>query len=337
MSALPSLLKSYQMRGNAPFPANTSQEDVRRSQWWMLVHMLLDVVATGSTSGTRHANSVWSCYYSCDSVTAGTAGDGVNRWTTYANVIGAASGAAHAWMVLYNANFGLYMLVSRNSTTTGIRMEVSFTAPTGGSTTVDPTMTNSWAFGATSSGVSTTWSGVSDDAAGNFNYAHLITTDDGRFFFLVSRTGSGFFSSFCALLPAVNGRVGDTNNLFTMASALNSSRGAPTHSNLTANNGCVCRTPNNAGIVTTGGVQSINFGGSAYAGNYGIDSVSGDFMSYPLFVMSLASQVAYRGQVPDLYFIGTATVGASVPTVAAQERVIAGDVIVPFPGIVPNI
>lgn len=337
MSALPALTKTYATRANVPFPDVTTQANVRKSHIWLLKAFLMNLVATGTLAGTRHANSVWTCDYSCDSTTAGTAGDGVDRWTTFANVVGNTTGVAHSWIVLRNVNSGLYLLIDYNSTGDTLRVEVSKVAFTGGTTTTSPTSTAGWCFGSTTTGTGVSVTLIGDNAAGNLNYAHFTTTDDGRFFFHASRTGLTVFSAFLALLPSVNARGGDSYNWFAIGHASSGGRGAPAHANLIAAAGCSSRAPNGSAPVTVGGVQSVTFGSSAYAGSYGVDALSGDYLAYPMFVMSLSPQVAYRGQIPDVYVIGTATVGGSIPSAAAQQRVVAGDLVVPFTTTPPNI
>jgi hypothetical protein len=50
--------------------------------------------------------SVWSMRYSCNSVVAGVAGDGVDRWATDADLVWTNAGAVCSWMVLRNSGMG---------------------------------------------------------------------------------------------------------------------------------------------------------------------------------------------------------------------------------------
>ena len=85
-----------------------------------------------------------TCDRSCNGTTAGSAADGVFRWTTDADVVFTDASAAHSWAVLnMGAGFGgLYLLV----TCKGVHGQIDgdfqaflATSWTGGSTTVDPT------------------------------------------------------------------------------------------------------------------------------------------------------------------------------------------------------
>lgn len=338
MAALPALTKTYSTRANVPYPNVSSVAHVRASFLWLLKAALMDQLSTGTLVGSRNANSVWTCDHSCDGTTAGTPADGVDRWTgTYdiSKIVGASVGVAHSWIVLRNTASGLYLCIDFNSAGASARFAVSKTSFSGGTTTAGPTSANEFQFGSTGTSNSTTYNFSTDEGTGNVNYAHFTATDDGRFFFEVSRAGLGVFSSVLFLLPSVGGRVSDTNNWFAIAAAAASGRGGVGYNALQQVGGCVSRTPNNSGVVTTGGAGVPEFGNTAYPGTYGVDGVSGDYMAFPIFVMSLGPQVAYRGQLEDTYLIGTAAVGASVPSAAAQQRVVVGDVVVPFNGTPP--
>jgi len=341
MSALPALTKAYATRANIPFPAVSTQQEVRKSQIWLLKACLMNQVATGTLVGTRNLNSVWTCYYSCDGTTAGTAGDGVDRWGGAFNaaaIVQNTNGNAHSWIVLYNAASGIYVILDCNNATSGLRIEYSLVAPTGGTTTSGPTSTEPWQTTTTLTGAGSAWTNfVADDAAGNINWAHFTTADDARFHFETSRNGLGVFSCFASLWRSDNARPSDTRNWFALGASSTSGRGAGVHSTIAGSSGCISRTPNNASVVSTGGVQNTNFGGVSYPNSYGVDALTGEYLAYPMFVMALAPQVVYRGQLPDFYFIGTATVGASVPSAVAQERVVIGDMVLPFTGTPPNV
>jgi hypothetical protein len=85
--------------------------------------------------------------YSCSSTVAGSVNDGVDRWTTTANIVQNAAGSAHSWFVFKMAG-GVQFLWSfgngnATSNTGGIVASISPSAGfTGGSTTADPTATD---------------------------------------------------------------------------------------------------------------------------------------------------------------------------------------------------
>lgn len=90
----------------------------------------------------------WVVQYSCDSVTAGAAGDLVDRWAADANLVWANPGSAHSWIVLRQTgiatNFEVCIATnSASSSPSAITIAVSPSAGfTGGSTTARPTATD---------------------------------------------------------------------------------------------------------------------------------------------------------------------------------------------------
>mgnify|MGYP001566308965 FL=1 len=341
LPALPALTRTYSCRANVPFQANDTALNMSRSMMFSLVKHMLDTLAGGTTAGSRHANSVWTVRYSCNSVTAGVAGDGIDRWTTIANLVFAANGAAHSWFVMENTTLGYQVCVDLNNaagTNVGFVAAEIATPFTGGTTTTRPTATNEFLMGTTSTGGTANFIFITDVTTGNFNWTHYITANTGEFYFLSSRTGLGFFSTSMKMQKTTNPQTGDTRNVFLLGHSLVTGRGAPSYGALVqAAAGCVGRNVNGS-VNTTGGIQNAGtFGATAWPGSNGIDAVSGNYPAYPCHVSSLGTQEAYRGQLPDLFVIGTAPTAGSVPSSAAQTSVIAGDFVVPFPTVNPTV
>lgn len=90
----------------------------------------------------------WTVRYSCDSVAAGTVGDGVDRWAADTNLVWASADASgvRSWIVLRNTDGVEILIECRNPTITvgkGLRIVMSPAAHfTGGSTTTRPTATD---------------------------------------------------------------------------------------------------------------------------------------------------------------------------------------------------
>lgn len=342
MPALPAVTKTYSARGNVPYVDVTTALNVARSAIWALKEHMKNTATGGATSGTRHANSVWAVRYSCDSVTAGVAGDGVDRWAAITNLVWNNTGSAHSWFVLRNTTLGYEVCIDLNSASTNsIRIAVAEVATpfTGGTTTTGPTAANEFDMGSSSVGTGAAFQWQGDTATGNFNWTHYITAEDGQFYFVCSRTGLGYFSTFMAVQKTTAASPSDTRNVFALGASGNSGRGAPsTGTIVNASAGCVGRFPNGA-QNTTGGIQAGGrFGGSDWPGTLGIDSVTGNYLAFPHHVGSLGgAQPSYRGVLPDQYSIATAPVGGAIPSAAAQERVVVGDIIMPYPGVNPII
>ena len=94
------------------------------------------------------ASTPWTMRYSCNSVTAGAAGDGVDRITTNANLVWASAGSAHSWIVLRQTgiatNFEL-LLSCENAHASGTTLMIVVSPAagfTGGTTTARPTATD---------------------------------------------------------------------------------------------------------------------------------------------------------------------------------------------------
>lgn len=94
------------------------------------------------------ASNPWRVAYSCDGTTAGTAGDGVDRWADVGDVnYSTAASSAHSWIVLQNQVTDMEILIEclTTSTSTGkiVRLVVSAHAGfSGGSTTSSPSATD---------------------------------------------------------------------------------------------------------------------------------------------------------------------------------------------------
>lgn len=134
--AVPSLTKTWQFNvNNLAAAQGTVGADARL----LLYNFVTAMIGFGSNP--------WVVDYSCLSATAGTKGDGVNRWTSAGALVWAAAGTAHSWMVLKQTGIAstYEILFDCSSATTGTVMTiaVSFSAGfTGGTNTTAPTATD---------------------------------------------------------------------------------------------------------------------------------------------------------------------------------------------------
>lgn len=147
--ALPSLAKSYQFKVNQAFPAlGTALADNRA----LLLGIRDGLKGVGSwTDGAGSPFSptnVWTTRYSCDSVAAGSAGDGVDRWVSASNLVWNNAGSAHSWYVLRQTaiatNYEL-LISLEGAAANGVLITVVVSpsaAFTGGTTTARPTATD---------------------------------------------------------------------------------------------------------------------------------------------------------------------------------------------------
>lgn len=334
MSAIPAVSKTYFARGNAPFAANGSILQLMQSAVFLLIENLRNTASSGATDGTRHGNSSWAIKGSCDS-TATSSSDLIASRT---NLVWANAGVARSWWWAENATLGYQIVVDcLNPAANLVIAFAPISAPfSGGTTTARPVSSGEFLWNNTSTGDSSV-PFLSDTVTGNSNYAHFCCAEDGQFFFFVTRSGLGLATTFCALQKTAG--TSDTRNVFALGHAQISGRGSPSRTIMGGQaDGCVGRTPNGLAIASQGGVDRVFPGGYEFFGSgaAGTDAVTGKYNVAALPVWSAqAGQYAYRGILPDLYFVPAVTIGTSIPSTAAQTRVVLGDFIVPFPGIVP--
>lgn len=166
--ALPILVNGWEFDPNVAVAAQGSVLATHRRLLRTIVNRIL-----GLSSG-----SLFACAYSCNSVTAGTPGDGVNRWVSDTNLVSANAGSAHSWIVIRSTQ-GWQLLISLeqgSATLGGLSMWCSYAAGfTGGSTTTRPTATDEFQFVTTGS-----WGGSADVAS----VVHVHATDDGSQLFV---------------------------------------------------------------------------------------------------------------------------------------------------------
>lgn len=133
--ALPSLAKTWQYNRNNTVAAQGSATATNRRLMRSLKNALVGF-------GTNP----WTLRYECDSVTAGTAGDGVTRWSADANLVGNSAGSAHSWTVLQQTGIGSSFQMCIDLTAATLQTAtIVFSASagfTGGTTTARPTATD---------------------------------------------------------------------------------------------------------------------------------------------------------------------------------------------------
>ena len=341
MATVPALTQAYSARVNVPAPDVSTALAIHRFNAWSLYMHLTNQHSTGTASAVaRHANSVWTVRQSCDGAVAGAAGDGVDRWTstfTPSKLVRAASGSAHSWMVLRNAAAALECCIALNSATDGAGAVVfaRVSAPfSGGSTTARPTAPALEEFQAGSRSNPTTSTTASyqhgfDHTTGAAHWSSMVFGEDGRFMHALHKTGAGVAHSVTALWRTTANQVADTRNWYAGNFGQSNSRGQPSYSLMTGA-AWATRLPDGS-LPTAGGLKGVAFGGSAYTAAYGQDFNGGNFYADPMEFRELAPQVWDRGFFPDLYLIGTAAIGRSYPSVAAQTHLVIGDVLAPFP------
>lgn len=334
MAALPALIRTWSARGNRPNAANSSALLIAQSTIFALKEHMKDTAAGGSVGGTRNPASVWVTKGSSDGTTFDTSG--TDLITSHTNLVWAAGN--HSWWWGENVASGYQCVIAcygGTSSAIGLAFAPISTPFTGGSLTARPTSTQEFMWGTTTTGATVVATFLADVVTGNNNYTHYVTADDGQFWFLTSRSGLGIFTTVAGFAKPTGSS--DPRAAFVIGSTSLSGRGAMGRSVIfDSGNGAVSRAPN--GVATaTGGLQVPGYaGGSHYLAVNGVDANTGKYLAFPVDAFSAAvGQAAYRGRFVDLVAVGTRPVGDSFPSTAAQERVVVGDTMLPFPTVVP--
>jgi len=314
---LPALSKTYQFNvGQAITAQGTALATNRR------------ILRTIKNTLIGFGTNPWTVRYSCDSSSAGSAGDGVDKWAADSNLVWANSGSAHSWMVLRQTGIATnyeICISCENASANGssITLVVSPSAAfTGGSTTARPTATDEIAI--LSNAV---WGGVwSTDAA---SVIQAMQSTDGqvtRVLVHVSNTVRTFWS-FSKPANAISGWSNPS-----LAVALGSaSTGVITYANLnTAANGKSKVGSTTCSFYMTGEA----FGGSMLGQQMGKGQISNN---WPIAGIGLASATALcvdrYGTVYDLWWgADTASEGATYPDDATRTFVQFGVLVFPWDG-----
>jgi hypothetical protein len=177
--ASPTLQKTWEFDVNNNF-IGSDQYDLRQKLLLGIKNALIDGVTF---------TVPWTVRYSCDSTTAGSAGDGVDHWSASTDVVWEPSGSVHSWIVLRQTDyFGsgnhLEMLIDCEQGASGdnyaaIGVYLSNTAFSGGTTGTRPTATGEWSVIASGgSEVTSNWQGL--DSVQTTKSFHMMASDDGE-------------------------------------------------------------------------------------------------------------------------------------------------------------
>lgn len=337
---VPALSQAYFTRANVPVPDTSTSTIISKWSQWALKAALMNQLGTGTTAGTRHANSVWTCLGSSDGTTGAL--DGVDRWgSTFdiSKIVTAASGTAHSWIALRNATNGYDIVLDLNSTTTGtstLRAMKSSAGLTGGTNLVcpqTPSNTEEWLAGsaavtaATVSGV-TTWGDLA--GVGIANYAHFVTSDNGLcWWWAMSIAGHGRTNVFTAFWKALGGNAGDTRNQWWIkGGGSTTGDGTPTATTLATNGVLTRRGYGNVAPHTRGG-RWMTYGGTTLE-NQGIDRVSGNYLVFPMDMAVSEALPIMCGALPDVYLTtASGRAGSCYPSAASMQMVVLGSTLVP--------
>lgn len=219
----PPLELTYYTDVDYTIPDYSSTTNYCKAMWWTVKAALKGTVLnTNAVVGTQ-----WTLKYSCDSATAGTANDGVDRiGDTFdaSKIVRTTGGGARSWAVFESPSAlgPVYLCMDYTGSADNLATWAwSKTAFTGGTTTARPTSTDEFV----SSVFAFCETGVSAAAK-----VHKIVTSSGHYILMNGRTGLGKPSHAQGFLPVTEIYSGDVWPFFGFVDAGSSSNG-PFHAN----------------------------------------------------------------------------------------------------------
>lgn len=179
MGTLPSLTRTWRFQVNQAIAGGGTGTATCQLLMYAIKQSLIGSGAwTDSAGAAAAAAGNFTVDYSCDSVTAGTKGDGVDRWAASTNLVWAAAGVAHSWIVLAQTGIGASFEVCIDLTNGNVEHAVilmSATGFTGGTTTNRPTAADEVAL--TNPAGTSLWGGT--NAAGIASTLHVLNSTGG--------------------------------------------------------------------------------------------------------------------------------------------------------------
>ena len=358
----PSLSKTYCSTVNVAITNTSSAANINANLFWLVKAALMNQLGT-PTSGTRHANSVWTCYGSSNGVTA--AMDGVDRWgSTFsaASLVRGSSGSVpHSWIVLQNTTLGVQLLIDLLNNTFNVTARVAFTPISTPFTTAatathsPPTTGKSVSLAQNNDSTSTTgiyWNGENNPPVGTVYRVSFTFDNDGEFYLMFHRKGILGFTggligfrpqggpatpliatSFCLLGTSPTSYDTNYNNKGWPYDAGGGLTGVSAYGTLSQ--------AAEATIISIAGYSGYGFAGFYHSGDVYRNTVPnqrpGTAYYSPVQVWDVLPAIAYRGVVPDMYHVTGSGNCASYPSVAAQTHIGTGPYAVPMLGGVPLI
>lgn len=289
--------------------------------------------------------------YSCNGVTAGTVNDGVDRWTTTANINPNAPGSAHSWFVFKQPGVasGFQYLISAevigslNSALTLSCWASPSAGFTGGTTTARPTATDEVA--AVNTTAPTYFGGGTGTSTSTAYRMHLMQSTDGscmRFIIcmssiaavsLVIDTPSNTVTGWSN--PFICWGGGNANTFPTTANMNNSSFSQENGTTLIPKTVIAGTTA--SCILTSEGSSTLPGFVSTIYGTFA-NEVDLGWSIWPMGIASITAGVRGRiGSMTDMWWGSRGAITGDTYDVTSKTFAQFGDLIVPWNGTVPLI
>lgn len=318
---LPLLGKTWQFVPNYAVTATGTALGTNRT----ILKAIKDFLTTDAAEWVDNTNvattaaNLWTVRYSCDSATAGTAGDGVDRWDAITDLVWANAGSAHSWIVIRNVAIGAsaeILISCEGYATNGQNITLAMSANagfTGGTTTARPTATDEVVL-INNAG----WGGVGN--ADNNVKLHVMKSTDGECWrVFCCNTGQANTAIIVGKAAAFNASAW-TNRMVMFAQA-NSTAGTNVLTNALLNgaanfNG---RGTSNMTLYLAGMYFAASLANAAITTANDLSS-AWPFMPQQL-VSSTASNRGFHGYLSDMWY-GSTTVatGSTYPTTGTQHQ-----------------
>lgn len=283
----------------------------------------------------------WTVDYSCDSVTAGTPADGVDRWDSDTDLVWAAGGVAHSWMVLKSpTNYPgtgktIYLLIACSTGASSqhlVNVTIGSATFTSGSTTTDPTApANNRAF--------TNKQFIRTPVVAT-KY-HMMRNTVGDVINVVSTDGVGYPLHVNGSWQTSGAESADTYPWIGAWCFQDSTRGGFTVANMQNSTHSVTFWPTDNTVISSGGIGSIQAPSDVMsvflaAGS----SLTGTFPALPAILASQQSlKIALRGTLVDVMLAPTGVVGLQgtvEPASGSSTTAIFGDFWIPNGNVTPS-
>lgn len=317
--ALPSLAKTWQYSVNNTVAVGANALATNRAVLRAIKNALL---AFGTLP--------WTVRYSCDSTTAGIAGDAVDRWTADTNLVWANAGTAHSWIVLQQTGITSTFQVCLDLTSasaSGLVLTIVLSPSagfTGGTTTARPTATDEVIVQSNAG-----WGGQSANTQTVYHVMHSTDGQCNRVAICVGNTTSGFW----ILDKPANPVTGWSNPSLGGCGGASSASEQGTYANFSKAAGSKGR-----GSATMNLYFSVEGYGTAFeAVGVGIavaNDLSSEFAFFPIGLTSdTASNRGRHGSVFDLWFGPTnLSTGDTFPNDTSRTFAVFSDLVVPWNG-----
>lgn len=252
--------------------------------------------SAGATIGSP--TGLWTIDSMCDGTTAGTAGDGVNRWgTTFtpANQVYAAEGSAHSWAVLHHSGLGLYLVINLTNGTYQASFSVSKTQPTGGTTTNRPKAADEMA--------PSLWQNINIYPNGGTAKCHIAVATDGNWAGMLTQDGQTYNYSGWFMHQMMDTHAGD---LFPHVCYFNysySGGGAWVRGQLQGGY-AYTRDANNQASYQCGPIYLVDDTGSIWINRIATDFTDGAYDDLPIYWLNTSYPRSIKGRWADYRWSG---------------------------------